>query len=243
MCEITAGFGPGAPYNYPDADGKNIGIDADILRIGLEDIGCNVKYTPLPWKRILSDVENGKLDATMSASYKDDRAQFAYYSVPYRAQPHVIMFNKTFPVKATSLSEYLESGYTLGVVLGWHYTNKIQELISSARYKKQIFIAPDYENLLKMYGHKRFFGFLSNPSMLAGVIGKESILREYQMIRADVDILHFLFSRKSVSLEVVQRFNDNLKTRMNLGFFTDICAKYENQLISNCEFLNIQLND
>jgi len=237
-CRIVAGFGPGAPYNYPDKEGKNIGIDADILRISLAEVGCDIEYRPLPWKRVLAQIEAGTLDATMSASYKDERAKFAHYSVPYRGNPHVIIMDKSATVSATSLLEYLENGHSLGVVLGWHYTNKIRALLETPRFKKQIIIMPKFINIIKMQKKKRILGFLANPSMLAGIVGKERIEQDYRMIRADIDILHFLFSRKSVSTEIAQKFNRNLEERMNSGFFFDVCNKYKDQLLSNCEFLS-----
>ena len=41
--------------------------------------GIKVKFKPTPWKRALLMVEKGRADGVMFASYKDDRAKYAFY--------------------------------------------------------------------------------------------------------------------------------------------------------------------
>jgi len=238
-CDLVAGYTAEPPYHYPNEDGKIIGIDADILRIVLSDIGCDIRFEILPWKRTLAQIKGGQTDTTMGASFKDERAKFAHYSGPYRGQPHVIAIKKSANVVAASLKEFLEDGNRLGVVLGWHYTDEIRALLDAPRYGSQIVLAPRFENLVKMHNADRFLGFLTNPSVLAGLIGREKLKRDYHMIFADTDTLHFLFSKKSVSEDIAQRFNKRLEENLRSGFFFDICRKYENQLVSGCSYLSV----
>ena len=237
-CSLNAGYTAEPPYHYPDNDGNIIGIDADILRIVLGDIGCGLTFEILPWKRTLSQIKAGRTDTTMGASFKEDRAKFAYYSIPYRGQPHVIAFKKSANVVAGSLEEYLENGQSLGVVLGWHYTNEIRALLDAPQFQGQIFVAPKFELLLKMHEAQRFLGFLTNPSVLAGFVGGGRLKTEYDMVRADIDILHFLFSKKTVSEDIARRFNSRLKEKLGSGFFFEVCENYENQLVSGCKYLS-----
>ena len=237
-CSLVAGYTAEPPYHYPNDDGKIIGIDADILRIVLGDIGCEISFEILPWKRTLAQIKGGQTDTTMGASFKDERAKFAHYSGPYRGQPHVIAIKKSVNVVAASLKDFLENGHRLGVVLGWHYTDEIRGLLNAPRFGSQIVIAPRFENLVKMHDAERFLGFLTNPSVLAGQIGSEELKRDYHMIYADTDTLHFLFSKKSVGADFAQRFNKRLEEKLSSGFFFDICRKYETQLVSGCSYLS-----
>jgi len=66
------------PYTFVK-DSKAAGVHVDIVRKAIEDLGDSVEFDPLPWKRCLKLGELGKYDAIMSASYKDDRAKFAFY--------------------------------------------------------------------------------------------------------------------------------------------------------------------
>jgi len=237
-CRLVAGFEPELPYHFLSEQGNIIGIDADILRLTLVDLGCELAFQVTPWKRTLVQVKNGDLDIAIGASFKDERAKFAHYSVPYRGQPHVVFENKSQGSGASTLAEYLKSGRSLGVVLGWHYTNKIRALLDDPVYKPQIEIAPKFELAVKMHDANRFDGFLGNPSNLAATIGKQALYGKYRMIKADVDILHYLFSRKSVDADLAKRFNQRLTEKIAQGFFFDVCKKYENMLISSCEFLS-----
>ncbi len=237
-CQLVAGYEQDPPYHFQDEKGKVIGIDADILRSVLSDVGCQLVFETRPWKRTLFDVREGKLDAALGASFKDERAKFAYYSVPYRGQPHVVFENKIPGANVASLSNYLKDGHSLGVVLGWHYTDRIRELLDDSAYQSLIEVAPDLEHLLRMHGRGRFEGFLANPSSVANQIGKQRLNETYRMIKADIDILHFLFSRVRVDAGLVSKFNERLAERIEDGFFFDVCKKYEHLLISSCHFLS-----
>lgn len=237
-CRIVAGYEQVPPYQYQDEQGQVVGIDADILRIVLNDIGCQLDFETSPWKRTLSGVRTGKLDAALGASFKDERAKWAHYSIPYRGQPHVIFENRDPGTNASSLSKYLRDGHSLGVVLGWHYTDKIRKLIDDPAYRPLVEVVPDVATAIKMHNRGRFEGFLANPSSIANIIGKPRLAEAYRMIKADVDILHFLFSRVTVDTDLVSQFNERLAGRFEDGFYFDVCKEYEHQLISSCDFLS-----
>ncbi len=237
-CQIVAGYEHDPPYHYQDEQGKVIGIDADILRIILNDVGCQLVFETNPWKRTLIGVRTGKLDATLGASFKDERAKWAHYSIPYRGQPHVVFENKVPGTNVASLSNFLKDGHSVGVVLGWHYTDKIRKLIDDPAYQSLIEVAPDVETVVRMHGRGRFEGFLANPSAVANRMGKQRLNETYRMIKADIDILHFLFSRETVDAGLVSQFNERLEERIENGLFFDVCKKYERLLISSCDFLS-----
>jgi polar amino acid transport system substrate-binding protein len=237
-CRIVAGYEQDPPYHYQDEQGKVIGIDADILRIVLNDVGCQLVFAISPWKRTLSGVRTGKLDTAPGASFKDERAKWAHYSIPYRGQPHVVFENRLPGTNATSLSGYLRDGHTVGVVLGWHYTDKIRKLIDDPAYRPLVEVAPDFETVIRMHGRGRFEGFLANPSSVANTMGKQRLNETYRMINADIDILHFLFSKVTVDADLVSQFNERLAERFENGFFFDACKEYEHLLISSCDLLS-----
>ncbi|MBF0349924.1 MAG: transporter substrate-binding domain-containing protein [SAR324 cluster bacterium] len=60
-------------------DGQSSGLHVDIVTRALQDLGYEVKFEPMPWKQCLKQVELGKVDGVVSASYKDERAEFMTY--------------------------------------------------------------------------------------------------------------------------------------------------------------------
>ena len=69
-------------------------------------------------------------------------------------------------------------------------------------------------------------------------MGKQRLNETYRMIKADIDILHFLFSRVTVDAGLVSQINERLAQRFEDGFFINVCKKYESLLIASCEFLS-----
>jgi polar amino acid transport system substrate-binding protein len=237
-CHLIAGYEPEQPYHFPNEQGQIAGIDADILRIVLEDVGCRLTFEEIPWTRALRDVSTGTLDIAIGASYKDERAKFAHYSVPYRGQPHVVFENRETASGTATLADFLNAGHSLGVVLGWHYTDDIRKLMDDPAHESLVHVAPHFDSMLSMHARGRFKGFLANPSSVAGTIGIPALREKYRMIRADVDTLHFLFSRATVETGLVARFNQRLEKRIADGFFFDVCGEYEHLLMSNCAILS-----
>lgn len=66
------------PYSYVE---KNVakGMHIDIAEKALSRLGYHPVFTPLPWKRCLQSIEDGRYNAVVSASYKPDRAQYMHY--------------------------------------------------------------------------------------------------------------------------------------------------------------------
>lgn len=60
-------------------DGKAVGIHIDIIKMAVEKLGYQVEFKPLPWKRCLTEAEEGKVDGIAVASYNAERAAFLRY--------------------------------------------------------------------------------------------------------------------------------------------------------------------
>lgn len=63
------------PFTYVD-EGKAVGLHIDIITQALSNLGYEVNYKPLPWKRCVAATKDGDYDAIAVASYKDKRAEF-----------------------------------------------------------------------------------------------------------------------------------------------------------------------
>ncbi len=67
------------PFTFKNKNGLAAGVHVDIVRQALNNLGYLAQFTPLPWKRCLSETEEGKWDGIVSVSYKDERAVFLHY--------------------------------------------------------------------------------------------------------------------------------------------------------------------
>jgi len=66
------------PFTFVE-DRKSTGLHVDIITEALTNLGYEINFQPLPWKRCLSASEDGDFDAIATASYKDQRAEFLNY--------------------------------------------------------------------------------------------------------------------------------------------------------------------
>lgn len=66
------------PYTIVSNE-KISGIHTDVIQQALVDIDVPFTITPKPWGRCLAELQSGKVDAIYPASYKAERADFAYY--------------------------------------------------------------------------------------------------------------------------------------------------------------------
>lgn len=55
------------------------GVHIDVVNRALTQLGYEVKFSPRPWKRCLNEVEQGRVDGVVSASWKPQRARFLHY--------------------------------------------------------------------------------------------------------------------------------------------------------------------
>ncbi len=60
-------------------DGQSAGIHIDIIAKALDNLGYEVEFKPLPWKRCLVEAEQGGVDGVATASFKEERAAFMHY--------------------------------------------------------------------------------------------------------------------------------------------------------------------
>ena len=66
------------PFTYSHG-GQAKGIHIDMVQKALSNLNFDVRFYPKPWKRCLQDAKNGKYDAIVSVSHKQERTAFLIY--------------------------------------------------------------------------------------------------------------------------------------------------------------------
>jgi len=67
------------------ADGS--GIDVQLMRLIAPEVGLQVTISILPWKRCLAQLADGKVDAVLNASYKQDRLAYGCFPLEAAGKP------------------------------------------------------------------------------------------------------------------------------------------------------------
>jgi len=80
---VANGAGFWHPFSYRTADGELTGIAVDMAKEAAKRIGISLEiYPDMPWKRILMNLQLGKIDLVLSAYWNEERAEKYLYSVP-----------------------------------------------------------------------------------------------------------------------------------------------------------------
>jgi len=110
---------PYPPFEYQE-NGKNTGMDVEILEAVAKSAGVDFKISFLPWKRALSEVQSGSSDAIFSILQTKERESFLYYPEKALFKGKTILFaNESFNGTIKSISDL--NGKKIGFVSGNSY--------------------------------------------------------------------------------------------------------------------------
>jgi len=101
-------------------DGRQAGIDVEIVHEACNRIGIRAVIRILPWKRAQKYVRKGKMDAIFSLTLNEERKKFLYFtSETTYADKILVIARKGSGIKATGLDEL--KGKRFGVVRKYSY--------------------------------------------------------------------------------------------------------------------------
>lgn len=228
-CErvLSMGWEPYEPYQYLE-NGKMKGLEIEIIQSVMEKIKCTIRYEQLPWKRVLSEIEAGKIDFTAGASKLPEREIFAFYSSTYRHEAFTL-FVRSDKIKQhnfTSLTALGKTDFRLGIAQDYYYGEELAQLQTEKKIITES-VWTDKVNFQKLLNN-RIDGFLIDP-----VVGKMIIQndRNYsQIVNYPLDVItgdvYFIFSRSSITQEWMKEFDDNLKLLIQDGTLKKIIDSY-----------------
>ena len=226
---LTMGWEEWAPFTFTNKQGQVIGLDAELIQSVIPRMGHELEYIELPWKRTLSLLERGETHIAASAFKTSEREAYAHFSIPYQKETYMMYVRKgeAKQYKQRSLQDIKDSNFRFGVLRGSVYGHTFNELMKEASFAKQVeAVAKDEQNHLKLLSG-RFDGFIQETSRLAANKENAELLSKIEpLFIVDQNMLHIMFSKKSVSTDFVEQFNKQLQSYMNDGAYENLFAKY-----------------
>lgn len=230
-CVLRMGWESWHPYQYLDESGELTGFDIDFISAIGKLIDCDVAFQEVNWARGMVDIENGNLDLIPNANFTEERSQWAHYSEPYRDNSTVMYIRKgeleLYPFK--SLSDIIGTEFRLGVGRGVVYGEKFLALTQDPDFQKHVQYIPTAEmQQYEMLQAGRIDGYLRSITAmksLKDLLGSDINLQVHP-VPVVSDRLHVVFSKKSVSAELVERFDEGLRTIQNNGLLERLVADY-----------------
>ncbi|MBW4935544.1 substrate-binding periplasmic protein [Marinobacter sp. F4206] len=229
-CTMTLRWDDDPPY-FMDHGGEVIGIDADISREVMRRLGCRLSLVKLPWARALLELLQGRLGMLSGAYRTPDREQYAYYSsVVGLVSPNILFTRQSDKTEFefAELREVLGSGFKLGVQIDVSYSKEYDALVGDPAYEKNLEYVSQRELLWRMLARNRVDGVIANE--LTGLyevqkLGFSSLIGASSIVVSN-EPAYFIFSKKLVTPEFVERFDRALQSMLDDGSFQAIVQRY-----------------
>ena len=226
---LIQGWNPWEPFTYLDENNSMAGIDVGIAQHIFSRAGYTVRYQETSWARQLKWIEDGTIHVTASSMRTPERESFAYFSDPYYRESYILFIRKgefgNYDI--SSLQDVVGSSFRLGVMRGSLYGDEFVRLMRNPEFSRQVEeVTSDEQNYQKLLTN-RLDGFIQESSRML-IEGKASgILEQVEPLFAiEGNFLHFMFSKQSVSPEIVAMFNEGLRTLHADGTYQRLFEKH-----------------
>ncbi len=228
---LVNGWGePWEPFLMGTPDNAS-GFDMDMLEAVVTTAGCLLKHTEneLPWKRHLKMIEDGQIDLVTAASWTQERAKYAYYTLPYRTEYLALYVRKgesgNYPI--TSIEDLLTVQFQIGTDLGVSYGIKVDRVLKmlGTRNQRVRITELNRKKLLK----KRIDGYLSylpDEQMLLDTLGLTDTIEQHPMPVINTGEIYFMLSKKRNSYEILEALNAAIVEIKTNGTYDGIVKTY-----------------
>ena len=234
---LKCGWYPWDPYQYlvVKQDFQRLtGLDIQLIRAVFAHMGYEVSYEEISWQQHQLDVKNGVRDIAAGAFKNRERAEYAYFSAPYRTETDVLYVRKgdaaryRFKRGSELIAHFQKQNFRVGIIKGFYYGPDVMRFINDpANAARIVAVADDvanFENLLS----RKIDGFIVDRlvgATLAWRHGWQLVVEEMSQPIYSENI-HVLFSKKTTTPELVEAFNKSLDRLKETGEYGHIIQEY-----------------
>ena len=226
------------PYQYAirnDGAGETLtGLDIELVKAITTAAKYKVIYEPVSWKQHQEDLKSGKRDFAAGATYTPERAEYVHFSAPYRFEENSLFVhrNEEFKLQFKTIPEFLAQAkqhqFRLGIIEGYIYADPaINNWLKDPQNQSLIVKANnDLENINALLEGK-IDGFLADRIVGATLIWRTNNGPHINEIRLGIKTpIHFMFSKKTISLKQVEVFNDAIQKVKDSSTYNQIISWY-----------------
>ncbi|WP_032112318.1 TRIC cation channel family protein [Candidatus Paracaedibacter symbiosus] len=234
---LESGWFPLDPYMYLEGGHEFTiltGFDIRIMEAVLQKAGYTPKFSEIPWKEFLVDIEKGSRQIGPFATETSEREKWAYFSLPYRWEENVLFVRHDSPFTfkredvADMLAQIKASNFRLGVMDGFVYASPlINDFIADPTNADHIVRVKFEPDNLKNLLDGKIDGYLTDRIVGATMVwraGKSKLVEErYLGISTPI---HFILSKTSVQPQVLKNINNAITDMKKNGELSKIVRDY-----------------
>jgi polar amino acid transport system substrate-binding protein len=234
---LISGWFDWEPYQYTKISNNQeilTGMDLALMKRVFKEVGSEVIIDRVSWDKHIQDIKTGQRDIATGATYTRDRAEFAFFSDPYRYEENVLIISKqtekslAFDNIPELLAQIRAQNFRLGVLDGGIYADESINNFIMDRSNADIIVKSndDIENIKNLLKGS-IDGFIVDRLVGASVVLKfnaESDVREVDLkIKTPIS---FMLSKKTNTPEFMNEVNKSISKIKNSGEFDEISREY-----------------
>lgn len=213
---------------------KLTGMDVELAKRITQMLRIDIEYMQMLWATQQNELAIGGIDMAFGATYTNSRAEFAYFSIPYRFEENSLFVLSDIPKKLifqntqTYLAQVRLQNYRLGIIKGSVYADSmVNDFIVDKTNNDIIYVYDDEDEALRALLRHEIDGFMCDRVVGAAIIFNKAVSSEIEEIRLNIKTpIHFMFSKSSVPLELVDKFNNAIKGFIGTSEYKSIIKNY-----------------
>lgn len=217
------------PYQIIDNSGEISGIDVEVTRAAFEAVNIPIIVKTAPWKRILKNIQYGRIAGTITCSKRPGREVFMGYSAPISSAQQVAFSAVSTVVYGLKQFSDLEN-YNVTVVEGWGIQKELE--LADIPHIPTTDVASGINSIVYRDVDVFYNGYLTTMYQ-ARKMGLETMIKATFLEGQQETDFHVCFSKAYPGYQrIKQRFNKGLEIIKQNGVYGKIHQRYENLVLS-----------
>jgi polar amino acid transport system substrate-binding protein len=225
------------PYLY-EVDENGIktltGLDYELQNLIAKHAKVKLVYHYMEWDGLLKAMQEGTKDITPGVIFTKERAEYLYYSIPYRHSSASLFLpsGKLPEIAHQSNAELLnyikQNHFKLGVVKGFAYSDPaINAFITNPANADVVINTQSDNDSLDLLISGDIDGFIADRIVGTSLIWHANLPLHIVEHRLKVkSSIYLVFSKKSVSPEVVEQFDKSIREVVKSSAYRNIVSWY-----------------
>jgi polar amino acid transport system substrate-binding protein len=216
-CHLTLGLSNWLPYQAIDSSGKAHGLQVKLLEQIATKAECKLSYRPMTFQVGIKEMKAGKIDFLVNASPSSERQNFAYFSIPYRQEFLLLYSTPKFhkQCQEMSLEDLIRDGFRLAIQEKLFYGEELRAIQNTPELNEKLRYVDNNVQHVELVESEDLDGIVDDPIVVSyrstlNPVGRK-VLKSCP-ISVSTSPVSFMFSKRTVSLVIVERFNQAIRT-------------------------------
>ena len=221
---------------YPYIFGKDTsyaGTDYDFINTIANALGCEVSVAKMPEKRGHRDLAQGLSHVLLAATVTEQRAQYAYFSAPYRQEIMSVFYLKQIipqpPATTVTLADVMDNSHFVVINEAAWYGENIEAYRHNDDDAGKFLHIPGMENRIQMLRKARAQAMIEDHMAGCSYFQRQApdVIAKLAVLSVHHSDITFMFSKQLVTPRFMKLFNQEMAKQINEGVYDEIVAMYQ----------------